>query len=100
MGEIRTMALSNRRFPVRCQYSNEPNSRGVSIVEVEDSTQSFTTFEGACIRRARYRCLNQLVTESLMVSFSVIVIDKLKNDLPKMLFAEGNDFVQTFLSGR
>ena len=52
---------------VWCQYSNEPNSRGISTVEVEDSAQSFTTFDGACIRRAGYRCLDQLVAESLMV---------------------------------
>jgi hypothetical protein len=82
-----------RPLVVRCQYSNEPKSSGITVIEVQNSTKPFIAFDWAYTARSCRHRFDQSVAEPLMVSFPVMMIDKLNNDLPKVLFAERYDFV-------
>lgn len=42
--------------------------------------------------------LDELVVQSLVMTLSVVVLDELANDEPKVRFAEGDDVVEAFAS--
>ena len=70
-------------------------SGGFAIVIVEKSTKAGLCFDYAITFSHVLVCMDDTTTQSLMVSFKVVVLHVLFDRQMKVLLSKGNDFVRT-----
>ena len=75
-------------------------SCGLSIVETEQSAEALTPLHVGVRAYRRWRSLQKLVVESLVVSLTLIMLDVLVNDEPQMPLAERDDTMEALLFDR
>lgn len=75
-------------------------SSHIAVIKVQHSTKPFPAFEWSYTARSCRHGLDQSVVEPLMVSFSVIMVNILRSDLPKMPLTKWHNLVQALSSGR
>ena len=72
-----------------------PPSRRPSIVVLEDTAHSFSTFDGSVHVEFIAALLDQLVFETLVIPLEVTIVRVLLHHSPKVTLAEWNDLGQT-----
>ena len=80
---------------VRCVYSAD-RSCGLPVVEIEPSAQTLPPLHVGGQAHRRWRSLQELVVESLVVSLALVVVDVLAHEETQGPFAEGDDATETF----
>ena len=76
------------------QFSIAPDSRGVSLVEGEDTTEPFASADvadPAAVRGRIARREGDDVAQTLVVALGVVVLHELAHDGAQMTFAEGDN---------
>src|SRR5262249_59491578 len=79
-------------FPGVCKTSIPP-LRGTAVVEPEETAQSLTTLQRACSGHCRL-CRDELVAQTLVWPFLVIMIDEFSDGRAEMPFAEQHHAIQ------
>ncbi len=70
--------------------------RGVAVVEGQQPAESGAAADGAAVVVARRAWLdNQPIAEALVISFEMIMLDELSNDVAQVALAQRNELVQT-----
>ncbi len=67
----------------------------VAIVKVEEATQARPCFDGSFAPSYLHVSTNDAVAQSLVVSLAVVVLHIFSDGVAKMVFAKGDDLVQT-----
>ena len=70
------------------------------MVEIEQSAQTLPPLNVGCQAHRRWRSLQELVVESLVVSLAMVVFDVLAHEETQVPFAEGDDATETLLFHR
>ena len=84
---------------VRCVESAD-RSCGLPVVEIEQSAQTLPPLNVGGQAHRRWRSLQELVVESLVVSLAMVVVDVLAHEETHVPFAEGDDATETLLVNR
>ena len=66
------------------------------MVEIEQSAQTLPPLNVGGQAHRRWRSLQELVVESLVVSLAMVVVDVLAHEETQVPFAEGDDATETF----
>ena len=85
--------------PVRCDYWAD-HSCGLSIVETEQSAEALTPLHVGVRAYRRWRSLQELVVESLVVSLTMVMLDVLVDDEAPMPLAERDDTMEAVFFDR
>ena len=67
------------------------------MVEIEPSAQTLPPLNVGGQAHRRWRSLQELVVESLVVSLAMVVVDVLAHEETHVPFAEGDDATETLL---
>ena len=70
------------------------------MVEIEPSAQTLPPLHVGGQAHRRWRSLQELVVESLVVSLAMVVVDVLAHEETQVPFAEGDDATETLLLNR
>ena len=70
------------------------------MVEIEQSAQTLPPLNVGGQAHRRWRSLQELVVESLVVSLAMVVVDVLAHEETHVPFAEGDDATETLLVNR
>ena len=70
------------------------------MVEIEPSAQTLPPLNVGGQAHRRWRSLQELVVESLVVSLAMVVVDVLAHEETHVPFAEGDDATETLLLNR
>ena len=82
--------------PVLCLYWIVPNSRGFSVVMIEQTTESLPSHDRAtCSLIVGW--LDQRAAETLMRALNMIVSDVLADELSQVRLTQRDDVVEAFL---
>ncbi len=71
-------------------------SRGLSMVEVEESAEALASLHVA-VRASRRCALQKPVVESLMIPLAVVVLDVLSHEEAEVALAEWDHTIETFV---
>ncbi len=69
------------------------------MVEIEQSAQTLPPLHVGGQAHRRWRSLQELVVESLVVSLAMVVVDVLAHEETHVPFAEGDDATETLVGG-
>jgi len=75
-------------------------SRGLSMVEIEESAQAVAPLHVGGRARRRWRVLQKPVVESLMVALAVVVLNVLPHEEAHVALTERDHTSETFLFDR
>ena len=70
------------------------------MVEIEQSAQTLPPLNVGGQTHRRWRSLQELVVESLVVSLAMVVVDVLAHEETQVPFAEGDDATEPLLLNR
>jgi hypothetical protein len=78
----------------------QAKSSRATMIEVQEATEPLPTLDRAVVVFGSGLGVDQPVAQPLVMSLSVVVLNKLPNDEPEVRLAEGDDVIETLASNR
>src|SRR5450631_2004310 len=97
---MRRERASSRPEPVVSRNRIEHRSGRITMVVVEQATESLAPVHPAILVRWRWRALEQDVVQTLMVPLTMVVGEVLADGPPQMSFSQRHDPVEAFALDR
>ena len=86
--------------PVVSHASIAPDSRGLSLVELQDTAEPLADADAPASKRRRPRRERDDVVDALVITLRVVVLDVLLHDMSQVSLSEGDDMPQALALDR